>query len=271
MATTNLGKVAVVPRGEYAADVQYEKLDIVQYERQSYLVKQSVQGVIPSTGSEYVLLAGRGDSSYEVAVKNGYVGTEAEWLLHIKADGSIQALQKFMTNPAETDVQVPDYGNIPSLQGYIKEMFENGGLPAEPFETKAQMASEGASLPDGQLAMVYNDTDNNGLYVKTAGTWVKSSYDPLMQSKLYVDDVNKSNIKGVVGKNLFDKSKVETGKGLGDTGATINAAGRNISGYIPVAPNTVYSFSNTNKAAFYDTNKVFVQLAPASEIGRAHV
>ena len=176
MATTNLGKVAVVPRGEYAADVQYEKLDIVQYERQSYLVKQSVLGVIPSTGSQYVLLAGRGDSSYEVAVKNGYVGTEAEWLLHIKADGSIQALQKFMTNPAETDVQVPDYGTIPSLQGHVKQMFENGGLPATPFESKVLL--DASSLADGSYGVVTNSADSsvNGVYLKKAGVWVKTKY-----------------------------------------------------------------------------------------------
>lgn len=160
----------------------------------------------------------------------------------------------------------------------LNTVIENGGLPAKPFATKALMTA--SALVNGDYAMVTDDTVNNGLYVKTAGSWVKSTYDPVSQAsadatvkadaaktqavveaKLYVDDVNKSNIKGVVGKNLFDNSKVETGKGLGDTGATINAAGRNISGYIPVEPNTVYSFSGTTKVVFYDANKEFVQLS----------
>lgn len=77
----------------------------------------------------------------------------------------------------------------PSVKGSIKTLFEYGGLPAEPFETKAQMEIDGAALIDGDYAYVTddNDTTNNGLYVKTAGIWVKSAYDPLTQAKTYVD------------------------------------------------------------------------------------
>lgn len=65
----------------------------------------------------------------------------------------------------------------PSVKKAIKTLFENGGLPAKPFATKAKMETDGASLADGQLAQVYNEDVNNGLYVKTAGVWVKASYD----------------------------------------------------------------------------------------------
>lgn len=126
-----------------------------------------------------------GKSAYQSALDNGFVGTEAEWKLYLKSDGSIQALQQFMTNPASTEVSVPDYGNIPSLQGYISTMFANGGLPATPFATKALMTA--SALVDGDYAMVTDGGADNGLYVKTAGTWVKSSYDPVKQSKEYAD------------------------------------------------------------------------------------
>lgn len=75
----------------------------------------------------------------------------------------------------------------PSVKKAIKTLFENGGLPAEPFATKAKMETDGASLADGQLAQVYNEAVNNGLYVKTAGAWVKSAYDPVGQSKEYTN------------------------------------------------------------------------------------
>ena len=127
-----------------------------------------------------------GKSAYQSALDNGFIGTEAEWKLYLKSDGSIQALQQFMTNPAATNVTVPDYGNIPSLQGYISTMFENGGLPATPFATKALMTA--SALVDGDYAAVtHDDTANNGLYVKTAGSWVKSGYDLLTQAKQYAD------------------------------------------------------------------------------------
>lgn len=171
MATTNLGKVAVVPKGEYSSAVQYERLDIVQYERSSYLVKQAVIGVTPTDGAIYALLAGKGDSSYEVAVNNGFIGTEEDWKLYLKSDGSIQALQQFMTNDASTEVSVPDYGNIPSLQGYISTMFENGGLPATQFDTYTQMLT--SDLAVGAMAVVTYDPNlaANGYYKKTATGW----------------------------------------------------------------------------------------------------
>ena len=43
------------------------------------------------------------------------------------------------------------------------------------FKIKALMTA--STLPNDSYAMVTDDTDNNGLYVKTAGAWVKSEYD----------------------------------------------------------------------------------------------
>lgn len=79
----------------------------------------------------------------------------------------------------------------PSAKKAIKTMFDNGGLPATPFTTKALM--EVSELVDGQYAMVTDDTDNNGLYVKEEGVWVKSGYDPLAQAQNYTDDTVKNN------------------------------------------------------------------------------
>ena len=71
------------------------------------------------------------------------------------------------------------------LDTAVTDLFGNGGLPATPFETKALMTA--SLLEDGKYAMVTNDADNNGLYVKSGGVWVKSDYDPLAQSQEYTD------------------------------------------------------------------------------------
>lgn len=73
----------------------------------------------------------------------------------------------------------------PSVKGSIKTLFENGGIPATPFATKALMIA--SALVDGQYAMVTDGGADNGLYVKIAGEWVKSAYDPLAQAKTYTD------------------------------------------------------------------------------------
>lgn len=116
-----------------------------------------------------------GDSAYEIAVKNGYRGSQSEWLRYIRADGFIQSIQQFATNDSETQVQIPDYGSINSLQGYIKELFENGGI-ADRFKTLADLQI--SPLVDGDYALVADDIDsNNGIYIKDGGEWVKSKYD----------------------------------------------------------------------------------------------
>lgn len=75
--------------------------------------------------------------------------------------------------------------SYPSVKKAIKTLFENGGLPATPFATKALMTA--SSLVDGKYAMVTDDKVNNGLYVKTAGVWVKSAYDPVKLANMYTE------------------------------------------------------------------------------------
>ena len=99
----------------------------------------------------------------------------------------VKALGEAANGDENTIVTTRTGNTYPSAERAIKTMFENGGLPAKPFQTKAKMITEGASLLDGQLAQVYNETANNGLYVKTAGAWVKSAYDPLTQANIYTD------------------------------------------------------------------------------------
>src|SRR5690606_7362086 len=83
----------------------------------------------------------------------------------------------------------------PSVKKAINTMFENGGLPATPFKTKALMTA--SSLANDKYAMVTDDTVNNGLYVKTAGAWVKSAYDPLGQAKVIADNAKQEAIDTV--------------------------------------------------------------------------
>ncbi len=51
MATTNLGKVSLTPRGGYNSSTQYERLDIVGYKGSSYIILKPCKG-IPPTGDD---------------------------------------------------------------------------------------------------------------------------------------------------------------------------------------------------------------------------
>lgn len=61
MPNTVLGKVSVVPRGDYSASTTYYALDIVGYNGGSYLAMQEVAGVTPSNdGVNWMQLSGPG-------------------------------------------------------------------------------------------------------------------------------------------------------------------------------------------------------------------
>lgn len=46
-ANTDLGKVGLLPRGEYSDEASYEYLDIVEYEGSSYVALEDTRGVLP--------------------------------------------------------------------------------------------------------------------------------------------------------------------------------------------------------------------------------
>lgn len=61
--STKLGRVSLVPRGEYDAAATYNRLDIVEYEGSSYLVlADGTAGVTPAAGTFYMLVAEKGDT-----------------------------------------------------------------------------------------------------------------------------------------------------------------------------------------------------------------
>ena len=63
MHNQDLGRVAVVARGAYDPSAEYERLDAVSYNGSSYLVRKHCQGVEPTEGEYYMLMAQAGDST----------------------------------------------------------------------------------------------------------------------------------------------------------------------------------------------------------------
>jgi len=152
------------------------------------------------------------------------------------------------------------------------------------FNTYAEFNSIKSTLPLNCTVIINEIPTGTQTWGQGTNQWngttlSKSPYDPLTQAKLdattkantaetnaksYADQKTALKADGVLGKNLFDKSKVTNGKGLGDTGPEITASTRSVSEYIPVLPDTAYSFTSIRKACFYDANKTFVQLVSSA-------
>lgn len=69
MATVNLGRVSVVPRGAWAAGTAYSRLDVVSHEGSSYMARGAVSAGTPvSDAASWQLLASRGLSGGEATI-----------------------------------------------------------------------------------------------------------------------------------------------------------------------------------------------------------
>lgn len=160
--------------------------------------------------------------------------------------------------------------SYPSVKKAIKTLFENGGLPATPFATKALMTA--SSLANDKYAMVTDGGADNGLYVKTAGAWVKSSYDPVSISKSYADKVSNTafDIKYTKpNKNLFNPKDALIGYTLHSTTGKETASPDYIStGKIPVEVGVKYRVTGRFASMYvYDANdNLLSRNAPSSPV-----
>lgn len=115
------------------------------------------------------------------------------------------SLERFINGSDSETVLTRLSAEYPTLQNAIKQMFENGGLPATPFATKALMTA--STLIDGDYAIVTDDGSDNGLYIKN-GSWSKSQYgdkELILNSvkSLLMDTVASYGEEVLVNKNKY--------------------------------------------------------------------
>lgn len=135
------------------------------------------------------------------------------------------------------------------------------------YKTYAEMQAAAALPAEDPLKLPANVTvdvvaDTAGLnkqYLYDGTNFIPSPHDTVTQAKSYTDAATAKAVKGVVGKNLFDSREVESNKALNDEGATFNASNRAVSSFVTIQPDKAYSFTDINKAAFFDANRLFIQ------------
>lgn len=180
--------------------------------------------------------------------------------VQVTADLSLKADKSTTYTKAETDSLVTPKADKTYVDNAVGAISTDG---SKQYATLALANADIANIPLNKNIFV-SEVDNGGYWYKAtavATSLTKSPFDPLTQAKSYTDQKTALKVEGVLGKNLFDKSKVTNGKGLNDTGGEITASTRSVSDFIPVSANTAYSFTATTKVCFYDVNKVFVQLS----------
>lgn len=91
----DLGKISITPKGDWNDKVQVEYNDIWRYNGAKYLSIQDSTGIVPSDDGVYWYeLSSQGESAYQLAVENGFVGSEVAWIQSLKQpalDGEARA------------------------------------------------------------------------------------------------------------------------------------------------------------------------------------
>lgn len=85
------GRVAIVPRGAWAEETPYVKLDAVNYQGSSYVAKKSSVGVLP-TDEEYWMLMVSGSSDEQIAQLRTELKATSEEVSKVKEDIANQVL-----------------------------------------------------------------------------------------------------------------------------------------------------------------------------------
>lgn len=185
VTSTKLGRVSLVPRGAYDPAIEYHWLDIVQYGGSSFLVlKENITGVTPVDGTDYMLIAEKGDQG--VQGTQGIQGIQGE--TGDKGDKGDKGDRGDKGEKGDTGDQGPQ--GTQGIQGPI-------GPAGSSIQNIARTSGNGApgttdtytiTLTDGTTStfQVYNGKDGTG-----SGDMSKSVYDPQNKNQdifQYVDE-----------------------------------------------------------------------------------
>ena len=99
MAKTSLGKVGILPKGEYSSATQYLRLDIVSYNGSSYLCIKDCIGVDVTNKEYWLLIAQKGDKG-DIGEK-GEKGDAGKDFSIYKTYASISAMESDASNVPE--------------------------------------------------------------------------------------------------------------------------------------------------------------------------
>lgn len=185
-------------------------------------------------------------------------------LKQVMLDAIVDAdsLEQFINGSDDETVLTRLSAQYPTLQKALKELFENGGIAGR-FKTLVEL--QASPLVDGDYALVADDdAEKNGIYIKDAGSWVKSKYNisDIVQQMLLPNIVKKPK------KNLFDKKYFYNDRYLTTGGTFKNLAGWTMSAFIPIKGGETYTVSGTNRRVglvFYETEDLYTPIASSYE------
>lgn len=203
-----------------------------------------------------------GLSAYEVAVKNGYIGTEEEWLINLKGEKGDQGQQGIQGEKGEQGEQ-----GIQGIQGVPGKDFSI----YKTYPSIAEMEADKDNVEEGNFVMIASnveDIDNSKLYVKGENDFVYLT--DLSGATGMKGEQGPQGIQGEQGIQGPKGDKGEDGQAGGDTlpvGTIVEYEGDTVpDGYEEVEDEgEIYSTSETKIGTWIDGKKLYRRVITISD------
>ena len=244
-------------------------------------MSNEIMGTMPTDetmrGNLSAVFGKDGKSAYDVAVKNGFEGTEEEWLESLEGEtGNSGVYLGSGEMPEDCNVQIDPNGNVctredlkgdkgdpftyedftpeqlADLKGDKGEAFKYEDFTSEQLEALKVKGDKGDKGDTGEKG----DKGEKGDALKFEDLTEEQKNELCAESREQFDGLFD------LGKNLLDESTLEIGALNSTNGADSESTSFKRSGYIKLKSGT-YVYSNNNNAfssfclCIYDTNKVF--------------
>jgi len=166
--STNLGKVATTPKGEYSGSTKYLKLDVVLYNGSSYVCLKESTGNLPTDTEYWQLMASKGDTG--ASGQDGYTPVKgvdyftAEDIASLNIPDDTADLTNgagYITNAVS---DLTNYYDKTTIDNKVSSVYKYKGSVA----TYADLPSSGLTAGD-----VYNVESDGSNYAWTGTEWDK--------------------------------------------------------------------------------------------------
>ncbi len=223
-------------------------------------------------------------SAFDIAVKNGYAGTEADWVNDIAnasenaeaaAESAESARQYAQTAETAAEESKTDYESVMSEIDYLSDKIDG----FEPPEVSVTQTGEGAeiSVTDASgttTATVYNGTatdeqvadwlDNHPEATTTVQDGSITTPKMNQEALNYISSGKLAKIKRL---NLLNNTTFTDGR-LNTDGTIASTSDYKVTDYIPVTELQFYKGVNLDRCALYASDKTFVSMPTASFFAR---
>lgn len=238
----NLAPHTTYPEGSFFISWQAEQYETEKVAVPEFTTHESTYKEFAFYFKDHIVVKTK--TAYDIAVDNGFTGTEEEWVKSIKGDKGDSGLNLTQGGSAY------EYALDNGFEGTVDEWLDS---------LKGEKGDKGEPLKYSDLTTQQKEDLKSNITDQAVTDFVLKD-NSISNQKLSNESVTIEKTTFLkTGKNIFNKNDIQKNKILSYTMGTLSD---NISyvtsGFIPIKPNTQYTQSHSDIIVFYTQNKTMI-------------